>query len=491
MSDSPPLAPVRRAVWPTFLPTSMKTLFSHAWLAVFLGYVVAGPLALAAEPAADPAAPISYHKQIRPIFQAHCQGCHQPAKKGGEYVMTVFATLLKGGESDTAAIVPGDPDKSELLSQITPSDKNEAEMPKGKPPLSEPDRKLIRTWIAQGAIDDSPAATREVYDMEHPPVYEAAPVLTSIDYSKDGLWLAVSGYHEVLLWNADGSALAGRLVGMSERIQTARFSPDGKRLAVAGGSPGRFGEVQVWDVEKRQLTLSHPVCYDTVYGASWSSDGKLVAFGGPDNIVRAIEADTGKQVLFNGSHNDWVLDTTFSSKSDHVISVSRDMSMRLTEVATQRFIDNITSITPGALKGGLCSVDCHPAKDELLCGGSDGSPKIFRMLRTSARKIGDNANLIKEYEKMPGRIWSVTYSADGNQFAAGSSNDGVGQVRIYNVADGKVIAKLDVPESGIYSVAFSPDGKTVAAGGFDGDIRLIGAADGALVKRFTPMEIKK
>jgi len=33
---------------------------------------------------------ISYYDQIRPIFQRHCQGCHQPAKPNGKYVMTSF-----------------------------------------------------------------------------------------------------------------------------------------------------------------------------------------------------------------------------------------------------------------------------------------------------------------------------------------------------------------------------------------------------------------
>lgn len=453
--------------------------------------LVCGILLLVAKVTSVVAAdPISYHKQVRPIFQTHCQGCHQPAKKGGDYVMTAFDSLLKGGESGDAAIIAGQPDKSELVAQITPKN-GMAAMPKGKPPLSETDLKLVRQWIQEGAKDDSPAATKLQYDMDHPPVYQAPPVVTSVAYSKDGQLLAISGYHEVLLHKADGSGIAARLVGMSERIESARFSPDGKRLAVTGGSPGRFGEVQIWNVDERKLTLSFPVCYDTVYGASWSPDGKLVAFGCPDNTIRAIDVESGKQVLFNGAHNDWVLDTTFSVKSDHVISVSRDMSMKLTEVATQRFIDNLTSITPGALKGGLCSVDRHPQKDEILCGGSDGQPKLFKMVRTTARQIGDNANLLREFEKMPGRIWSVSFSADGNLFAAGSSNDGTGEVRVYNAADGKVVSKVEVPDSGVYSVAFSPDGQTVAAGGFDGDLRLIKAADGSLVKRFTPVTISK
>ena len=55
--------------------------------------------------------PVSYYKQIRPIFQAKCHGCHQPAKDKGDYIMTTFKRLLAGGESEKKAIVPGDPEK--------------------------------------------------------------------------------------------------------------------------------------------------------------------------------------------------------------------------------------------------------------------------------------------------------------------------------------------------------------------------------------------
>jgi len=87
----------------------------------------------------DPSKPVSYFRKIRPIFQAQCQGCHQPAKAKGGYVMTDFARLLRGGESadnGELSIVPGDPDKSLLIHDIIPVD-GEAEMPKKKPPLAE------------------------------------------------------------------------------------------------------------------------------------------------------------------------------------------------------------------------------------------------------------------------------------------------------------------------------------------------------------------
>ena len=185
----------------------------------------------------------------------------------------------------------------------------------------------------------------------------------------------------MLLWKADGSELVARLVGLSERIESVRFSPDGKRLAVTGGLPGRMGEVQVWDVAEAEARCSR------CRSPSTRSTAQLVArrharspSAAPTTRVRAIDAKTGEQVLFMGSHNDWVLDTVFSADGTHLISVGRDMTAKLTEVATQRFVDNITSITPGALKGGIAAVARHPERDEIVIGGSDGVPKLYRDL---------------------------------------------------------------------------------------------------------------
>src|SRR5437868_4686883 len=122
---------------------------------------------------------VSYYRQIRPILQANCQGCHQPAKSKGGYVMTQFKRLLAGGDSEGAAIVPEHPEKSAILKMITPQD-GEVKMPKGKTPLSEMEVALIKSWIEQGAIDDTPADAKRHYDAEHPPVYSRPPVISSL-----------------------------------------------------------------------------------------------------------------------------------------------------------------------------------------------------------------------------------------------------------------------------------------------------------------------
>jgi WD40 repeat protein len=510
--------------------------------------VLSVPAASMAQPAKDkdrpiPGGKVSYYKDVRPIFQQQCQGCHQPAKPQGGFVMTSYPDLLKPGDSELPGVVPGKPQDS-LLVKLLGEVQGRAQMPKGKDPLPQFQVKLVTDWVAQGAVDDTPMSARApLVDADHPPTYELLPVLTAVAFSPDGRLLAVSGYHEVVLHKADGSGLVARLVGLSERIQSIAFSPDGKTLAVSGGDPGRFGEIQLWDVAKRTLKLSIPLSFDTVYGVSWSPDGRLVACGCADNTVRAYEASTGKQILFQGAHSDWVMATVFSQDGQHLVSVSRDRSVKLTEVPTNRFIDNVTSITPGALKGGLLALALRPPKDplpeqagrvtlataeirdspnlgaivlatqpykkrmsvippdakdvpaklydEILVAGADGQPRLYKMHREVKRVIGDDANKVKEYERFPGRVYAVAFDKTGRYFAAGSSLDGTGEARVYEVDSTKRVSAFEAVKTPVYAIAFRPDGKVVATAGFDGIVRLSDAMSGKLVKEFVPVPEKK
>ncbi|HZU36954.1 MAG TPA: hypothetical protein VFA18_13630, partial [Gemmataceae bacterium] len=188
---------------------------------------------------------------------------------------------------------------------------------------------------------------------------------------------------------------------------------------------------------------------------------------------------------------------------------------------TQRFIDNITSITPGALKGGLMTVARHPTKDELLCGGADGVPKIYKMYRTKKRVIGDDFNLLQTFPPLPGRIFAARYNRDGTHIVVGSSLDGRGEVRVYQASTGphpnllalcvlpvfshaaiapllftddlrtdRQVCTLAGQRGAVYAVAYRPDSKVVASAGFDGLVRLNDAATGQLIKEFRPVPLR-
>lgn len=461
---------------------------------------------------------VSYFRDVRPVFESQCHGCHQPAKAQGGFVMTEFEKLLAGGDGGDA-IVPGDPDASELVRMITPGPEGDAEMPQKKPPLSAETIAVIRQWIQEGAKDDTPADAYIKYTAENPPVYARPPVIPSIDWSPDGRWIAVAGHSEILLHRADGSGLEARLIGKSERIESLAFSPDSRLLAATGGNPGRSGEVQLWEVGSHRLVRSHDESYDTLYGAAWSPDGRYLSFGCGDhgnNTIHAIDAATGEEVLTNSAHDDWALDTVWSTDGAYVVSVGRDMAAKLTEVSTQRFIDNITSITPGALRGGLHSVDRHPNRDEIAVGGADGVPQIYRMHRVTARVIGDNANLIRKFPAMPGRVFGVAYSPDGGRLAAVSSDGPDGHLFVYHaefdstmpddikaivqkvghspeeaakleawVTSGvRTLQQVEMPGVRLYALDFSPDGSRIAVAGQDGRVYILDAASGAILLSF-------
>lgn len=428
---------------------------------------------------------VSFYRQVRPILQRHCSGCHQPAKQGGKLQVTAFELFQKGGENG-ASFVPGKPDDSLIVQYISGE---KPEMPLNADPLSKVQVDLIRNWIAQGATDDTPASARDDVSAAKPPVYTAAPVITALAFSPDSSLLAVSGYHEVLLHRADGSEPVARLIGRSPRINSLAFSPDGTRLAVAGGAPALFGEIQFWDVAKKELVRSDTIGVDTLYGGCFNADGTLLSFGTFDNRVRAIQVADGKQVMAMDAHSDLVYGTAFSLKNDHVISVSRDMSMKLTELKTSQFIDNITSITPGALKGGLMAVQRHPTEEHVLIGGADGEPKLYKIFRTQARQIGDDFNRLRGYARMPGRVVDVEFNADGSRFVAASSNATSGAARIYKTDTEQPQFELAGHPAGLFAVAFRPDGKMVATGGLDGVVRLFDAETGKLVKDFVPVTI--
>jgi hypothetical protein len=200
------------------------------------------------------------------------------------------------------------------------------------------------------------------------------------------------------------------------------------------------------------------------------------------------------------------------------------MAVKLTELATQRFIDNVTSITPGALRGGLQAIDRHPTLEHVVAAGADGTPRAYRIHRHAKRVIGDDANMIFPLHSLTGRVFGLRFSPDGKLVAAVGGLDGRGELVVasygleadvpkpvldimakvpgesrtkgsqrtaaewkvfdeFRDASTKLLSKVEVPETALYAVAFHPQSGEIAVAGGDGIVRFYDT-QGALRRQF-------
>ena len=412
-----------------------------------------------------------FFRDIQPLLQKHCQGCHHPAGASSGLDVTTHAAFAKGGKRGPA-FVAGKPGESITIAYMTGAMK--PRMPLGGPEMAAADIDRFRAWIAAGAVDDSPAVVSD----NLPSVYLQPPVITALRWSPDGQRIAVSGNREVLVHLADGSKLVQRLPGKAERILSLAYSADGNTLIAGGGTPAQFGEVQIWDARSGKQLHAARLTNDTVFGASLAPDGSRVAVGATDNTVHVFETATGKELYKIGNHENWVLASVFGADSKRFVTVSKDRAAKLIDAASGAFLENVNQ-----LRSELNAVARHPKQDVVVIGGEDRYPYVYNMNRPKNMKIADDTTLIRKLDRQDGPIFALDWSSDASRIAVAGIAPAV---NIYDAETGKLSAQCKGHAAGIYAAAFSPDGKRLATGGFDGKIRIYDASNCQLLNSFIP-----
>jgi WD40 repeat protein len=190
-----------------------------------------------------------------------------------------------------------------------------------------------------------------------------------------------------------------------------------------------------------------------------------------------------------------VFATAFSMDGKNVLSTGRDQAIKLTLVESGSFVDDINTHTTA-----LRCMARNPKADQVLVAGDDGIPRLYQEFRTKVRTMNqEDHNLLRAYEKQPATATAVAFSSDGTLFAVGTE---AGTVNLYKtdnggnaepdkpVIGGKALASLHGNQGAVYAIAFRPDGKQMAAGGFDGTVRLYDLPSGNLVKSFVPVPLR-
>jgi WD40 repeat protein len=252
------------------------------------------------------------------------------------------------------------------------------------------------------------------------------------------------------------------------------FSPDGKMLATTGHkpypvtSPGP-GEawVDLWEVstvKHRARLRGHT---EEILSVSFSPDGRLLASGGIDGSIRLWDLTTGRVKVVLQSPINTVGFVDFSGDGKLLVSLEGfDVKIRDMATLKLRTIIKGKDDIPSDVIPGYSSLAC--SKDDVLVAYAFNGLDI-KLLDVARGKV------VATLSSHPGGVQYVAFRSDGKALAS-AGGDGV--VRLWDVAARKSIAMLRGHSEPVAAVVFSPDGKLLASAGVDGTVRLWDASAG-------------
>ncbi len=433
----------------------------------------------AADDGAKPSGvPVTYHGHVEAIVKERCLGCHGGEKPKGQLSMESLEDLLEGGRKGEP-LVAGHPSESLLFQLITGAGKP-VMPPEMQGTLTADEIAVFRAWILDGLKAGEKQAVVAPYSVPlATPVYRRAPAVTALAYDQGGRNLYVTGYKEILVYEAEPErAPAGypipiaRLLGEAESIHALQLSPDGALLAAAGGSPARFGELQLWDTGSHALARFVRLGSDCLYALSFSASGDRLAVAGTDRAVYELDVKTGETVYSSEIHSDWIFGVAFSADGTRLASAGRDRTVKVSAADDGKFLQNLAT-----MEGPVMRVVQRPGSQQFLIGAESHQAILY-----DAQEMKE----VRKLEEQPGAVLAAAISGDGKLVAVGGD---ASEVRVYESDDGKRKLTLTGSSDWIYALAFRPDGRRLATSGYEGLVRIYEIGEGREVRSFPAVPI--
>ena len=243
------------------------------------------------------------------------------------------------------------------------------------------------------------------------------------------------------------------LCGHNGRVWSVAFSPDGKQIV--SGSFDRT--VRVWDAvtgDELMILRGHE---KRVFSVAYSPDGKRIISGSYDGTIRVWDAEKGTEIESLIGHNARIEVVAFSSDGENIASGSWDNTVKVWDAETG---DELMTLV--GHKHGISDVAFSPDCARIISGSSDNSVKVWDA------ETGDEMMTINGHK---GRVRSVAVSPDGKRIVS-SCGDTITDsgdnsiMKVWDLATGAELMTLR--SNNLRSIAFSPDGNTIAIDSHNG-----------------------
>jgi WD40 repeat protein len=374
-----------------------------------------------------------------------------------------------------------------------------------------PDGRLLVSGSFDGVIRIwDPATGRRLHLLQRP----RNLTIIGIAFFREGhALMSADREGTVQVWDPIGGQLLHTVSGPRGPLASVAFSADGRMLASTSDSRFEPGKITLWDIDTGRLVRSLAGHSDSVHGMAFDPGNERLASAGRDGSVRIWDARGGQPLYVLKAHDHGAASVAFSPDGRRLASAGEDHLIKLWDPRTGEELAKLrghTSSVPG--------LAFSPDGRRLASTGSDYCVKLWdaaggqeahrlagqlgaafspdaRYLATPGAagrvKLWDAAGLqlVRILKSRASDVWTVAFSPDGRRLAAGSAvwdqGKRSGEVSVWDPENGQFIQTLLGHTDLVFGVAFSPDGTRLASGSRDGRVKVWDAGTGQEVHTFT------
>ncbi len=257
--------------------------------------------------------------------------------------------------------------------------------------------------------------------------------IKSITFLDDRTLASASDDQSVRLWDSNPGWILERTIGsiddpnlIPHRVTSVDFNQDSTQLLIAGGIPSRRGELQVFNVADGSRVLYLPQAHDdVVYSARFSPDGKRIASGGADKYLRTFDVATSQQLRRFEGHTNYVLGVAWKRDGNVIASCGADETIKIWDAETgdqQRTIENFGR--------HVTAVQYIGETDNIISSCGD---KLARLHNAA------NGGLARNFGNATTWLHCIAVTPDSTVVAAG---DAAGNVYLWNGNNGQQLKVL-------------------------------------------------